>query len=44
MKVHMQEIDTEIQLAIHTNASTFFNVLSVNHKNLALYSILNVYN
>jgi hypothetical protein len=27
----MKEIDTEVQLAVHTDAGTFLDVLSINH-------------
>ena len=30
-RLYMQEVDTEIQLAVHTDASSDFNVLGINH-------------
>jgi hypothetical protein len=29
--LYMKEIDTEVQLTIHTDAGTFLDVLSINH-------------
>jgi hypothetical protein len=30
----MQEVNTKVQLAIHTDASSDFNVLGINHTNI----------
>jgi DNA repair protein RadC len=39
-RFYMQEVNTEIQFAVHTDSCSDFNVLSINHTFLRLYLII----